>query len=218
VNADLAVKQISEHCYVHISYAVMGSWGRIPSNGCICVDKGEALLFDTPVSDSLTTVLIQWIQDSLHSRIVGFVPNHFHDDCMGGLNAVHRAGIPSYANILTQRIAAEKKLPIPQKAFQDSLLLNVGSINVVCKYFGAAHTKDNIVTWIPSEKILFGGCMVKELKAKNIGNVEDADLTAWPNTLEKVRKEFSNAKIVIPGHGELGNLNLIQHTLELLKK
>ena len=92
VNNDLAITQISEHCYVHISYAMTGSWGRIPSNGCICVDNHEALLFDTPVSDSLTAVLIHWIQDSFRVKIIGFVPNHFHDDCMGGLNAVTPRG------------------------------------------------------------------------------------------------------------------------------
>jgi len=218
INSDLTVTKISDHCYVHVSYSMMGSWGRIPSNGCICVDNNEALLFDTPVSDSLTAVLIHWIQDSLHAKIVGFVPNHFHEDCMGGLNAVHRAGIHSYANILTKQIAEEKRLPIPQTTFQDSLLLKAGSLNVVCKYFGGAHTKDNIVTWIPSDKVLFAGCMVKEQKAANIGNIADADLAAYPTTLKRVAKEFSDAVIVIPGHGAVGDLSLIQHTLKLLTK
>ena len=83
---------------------------------------------------------------------------------------------------------------------------------------GAAHTVDNIVVWIPDEKILFGGCMIKELKANNLGNIVDADIDAWPKTLKTVRSEFSMAKIVIPGHGLYGGIELIDHTIDLLKE
>jgi metallo-beta-lactamase class B len=73
-------------------------WGRIGSNGLIYTINGEALLFDTPMTDSLTKQLVSWITYSLKVRIVGFVPNYWHDDCMGGLNYINSIGIPSYAN------------------------------------------------------------------------------------------------------------------------
>jgi metallo-beta-lactamase class B len=218
VSEDLQIVKISEHCYVHISYLDAGAWNHVPCNGLICVDRGEALLFDTPPTDSITQKLIAWIGDSLHARIVGFAPNHWHVDCMGGLKAVHEAGIPSYAYELTKHIAVEKKLPVPDHAFKVSKILHAGSLTVVCEYFGAAHTTDNIVTWVPSENVLFPGCMVKELKAKNLGNIEDADLVQWPATLARIQKQFYDAKIVVPGHGDYGGLDLIQHTVDLLKK
>ena len=43
-----------------------------------------AYLFDTPVNDALTKDLLDWIRDSLHAEVIGFVPNHWHEDCMGG--------------------------------------------------------------------------------------------------------------------------------------
>ena len=218
VSDDIEIIKISDHVFAHVSYALMGNYGRVPSNGMIFVAGKEALLFDTPVNDSLTKDLVRWITDSLKVRIVGFVTNHWHIDCMGGLNYIHSLGIPSYANEKTRAIAESKNLPIPQKGFTDSLILHLGDRVVICKYYGPAHTIDNIVTWIPSEQILFGGCMVKELKSMTLGNIEDADLPAWPETIRRVIYAYPSARVVIPGHGSVGGTELLDHTLELLTK
>jgi metallo-beta-lactamase class B len=85
-------------------------------------------------------------------------------------------------------------------------------------YFGAGHTIDNITAWIPEKKILFAGCMVKSRNAQNLGNTKEADLDQWPKILKKVREAYSEAKIVIPGHGLYGGTDLIDHTIELLRR
>ena len=218
VSEDIEVIQISANAYVHVSYAQLPGWGRVGSNGLIYTINGEALLFDTPMNDSLTIQLVHWITDSLKVRIVGFVPNHWHSDCMGGLNYLTSIGIPSYANEKTITIAKSKNLPIPQHSFVDSLTLHLGNQIVICKYYGPAHTVDNIVTWIPSERILFGGCMVKELKSETLGNIADADLTEWPKTIARVIAYYTSADIIIPGHGAFGGQELLKHTLDLLTK
>jgi len=203
VSQDIDIIKISANSYVHISYAQIPGFGRIGSNGFIFTDNREALLFDTPMNDSQTMQLVDWIKDSLKVRIVGFVPNHWHADCMGGLNYLNSIGIPSYANEKTIAIAKTKNLPIPQHGFVDSLVLHLGNQKVISKYYGPAHTTDNIVTWIPSERILFGGCMVKELKSETLGNIADADLTEWPKTIARVIADYTSANIVIPGMGQL---------------
>jgi metallo-beta-lactamase class B len=218
VSEDIDVIQLSTNSYVHVSYAEFPGFGRIGSNGFIYTNNGEALLFDTPVNDSLTEQLVTWMKDSLNVHLVGFVPNHWHADCMGGLNYLHSIGITSYAHEKTIAIAHSKNLPIPQHGFVDSLTLRLGDQIVVCKYEGPAHTVDNIVTWIPSERILFGGCMVKESKSNSLGNVADADLHEWPKTIGRVIADFPSTVIVIPGHGELGGQELLRHTQELLRK
>jgi metallo-beta-lactamase class B len=119
---------------------------------------------------------------------------------------------------LTIAIAKSKTLPLPEKGFTDSLVLHLGGKAIVCSYFGSAHTADNIVTWIPSEKILFAGCMVKDLKAESLGNIADADLSEWPITMQKVIAAYPSAVIVVPGHGAIGGKELLQHTEELLLK
>jgi metallo-beta-lactamase class B len=77
-----------------------------------------------------------------------------------------------------------------------------------------AHSPDNIVTWIPGEKILFGGCMVKAMDAGR-GNHSDANLQQWSATISKVKKEFPQAKIVISGHGDHGGTELLDYTIKM---
>ena len=218
ISKDIEITKLSDHAYIHTSYALMPPWGRVPSNGLIFTNEEKAFLFDTPINDSLTKDLVNWIENSLKVEIIGFIPNHWHSDCMGGLRYLHRRGIDSYAYELTRKIAKTKKLPVPKHGFSDSLDLHLGNERILCKYYGAAHALDNIVIWIPSEKILFAGCMAKELKATGLGNTVDGDIQEWPKTIEKVLQEYRDAKIVIPGHGQYGGIDLLQHTLKLLEE
>ena len=148
-------------------------------------------------------------------KVVGFVPNHWHVDCMGGLGFLLNQNIESYANQMTIDIAKSKGLPIPKYGFKDSLQLKLGDKLIHCYYLGAAHTKDNIVVWIPSEQILFAGCMVKSMGSNDLGNTVDGDLKAYPITIDKLIDKLPNAKIVIPGHGQYGGIELIKHTKDL---
>jgi metallo-beta-lactamase class B len=88
---------------------------------------------------------------------------------------------------------------------------------ILVTYPGIGHTTDNVVAWLPKQKILFGGCLVKSLDAQSLGNTSDGDLMAFPVTLKKIKAAYQNAKIVVPGHGDWGGLELVDHTLRLCK-
>jgi metallo-beta-lactamase class B len=215
ISDDVELIRISANAYVHVSYTELPSYGLVASNGLLLVNGSEAFLFDTPMTDSLTMELVSFIRNSMKLKIAGFIPNHWHSDCMGGLGYLQNQRIESYANQMTIDIARSKNLPVPDHAFKDSLELRLGDEVIRCYYLGAAHSFDNIVVWIPSEKILFPGCMVKSLDSANLGNTADGDLTAYPNTIESVIRKFPQAKIVIPGHGQFAGLELLTHTKEL---
>ena len=218
ISKDIELIQLSENAYVHVSYSELPKFGRFPSNGLIFINGSKAFLFDTPVTDSLTMDLVSWIKDSMKLKIVGFVPNHWHVDCMGGLGYLQNQKIESYANQMTIDIAKANKLPVPTHGFKDSLQLQLGNKWIQCYYLGAAHSLDNIVVWIPSEQILFAGCMIKSVNSVDLGNIVDGDLIAYPKTIDKLMDRFPNAKIVIPGHGQFGGVELIKHTKELAAK
>lgn len=216
ISKDLELIRLSENAYVHVTWEDSPTFGRFSSNGLIFIQNGQGYLFDTPWTDSLTKVLVDWVADSLHTRITGFIPNHWHSDCIGGLNYLQSIGVNSYAHQMTIDIARLKGLPVPSQGFRDSLSLALNAVPVKCYYLGAAHSMDNIVVWIPSEKILFAGCMAKEVAAKGMGNTVDGDLAAWPKTIDKVMGKFPAARIVIPGHGQIGGQEVLKHTRELL--
>ncbi len=218
ISRDLELIQISNDAWVHVSYFETKNYGRVGANGLVFIDGHKAFLFDSPWNDSLTRDLVSWLADSLKTEVVGFIPNHWHDDCMGGLGYLHRQKIESYANQMTIDISQTKGLEPPKHGFKDTLELALGDKIVKCYYFGPAHTLDNIVVWIPSEQILFAGCMVKSLNSTDLGNTADGDLLAYPQTIARLIYQFPNAKIVIPGHGPFGGLDLVHHTRDLLTK
>ena len=215
ITPDLELVRISDHTLIHISFSEMPGFGRVGSNGVVFYDASEAVLFDTPADDDLTQQLVEWLRDSLGLKFTAFVPNHWHADCMGGLGYLKSRKIRSYANTLTQQIAREKKLPVPDTGFTDSLILRLGRKEIRCHFPGAAHSTDNIVIWIPSEKILFPGCICKSSDAGNLGNTADGDLAAYSATVEWIINKFQDASTIIPGHGAPGGPELLTHTLSL---
>lgn len=218
ISADLELVRLTPNAWLHVSYAEIAGFGRVASNGVIFSNGREAFLFDTPATDAQTKELVTWLKDSLKLKITGFVPNHWHSDCMGGLGYLQAQGIPSYAGQKTIEVARENHLPVPGHSFRDSLQLSLGGLPIDCYYLGAAHSLDNIVVWLPTEQILFAGCMVKSMNAKDLGNTADGDLVAYPKTIDNLRQKFPAAKIVVPGHGDPGGPELIEHTRALLTK
>jgi metallo-beta-lactamase class B len=213
---DLIITQIAKNSFQHISFKQTNDFGYVPCNGLIVRNNNEVIIFDTPTNDKSSEELILWIKETLHCKINAIIPTHFHDDCLGGLKAFHENNIPSYAYFKTIELAKENKYEVPQNSFRDSLILKVGDENIIAKFFGEGHTKDNIVGHFPRENVMFGGCMIKELKAGK-GYLGDANVPDWSNTVEKVKKEYPNVKIVVPGHGEYGNDKLLDYTIELFK-
>ncbi|RWU10444.1 subclass B1 metallo-beta-lactamase [Pedobacter chitinilyticus] len=212
----LMITQISKNAYEHVSYLQTQDFGKVPCNGLVVSDHKEAIIFDTPTNDKSSEELIKWITDQLHFKIKAIIPTHFHDDCLGGLKAFHDHRIPSYASFKTIALAKEKGFVVPENGFKDALTLKVGKETITAKFFGEGHTRDNVVGYFPSENILFGGCLIKEIDATK-GYLGDANVEAWSNTVERVKKAYPKVKLVIPGHGERGNSKLLDYTIGLFK-
>jgi len=212
----LVITQISENAFIHTSFKQTNDFGNVPCNGLIVKDKNETIVFDTPTNDKGSEELIQWINEKLHAKINAVIPTHFHDDSLGGLLAFHKKNIPSYSYVKTIELAKENNFVIPENSFNDSAILKVGDKDVVTRYFGEGHTKDNAVGYFPSEHILFGGCLLKELQAGK-GYLGDANVSAWSGTVGKVKKEYPDVKIVVPGHGDYGDERLLDYTITLFK-
>jgi metallo-beta-lactamase class B len=216
VSDNIELTMLSPKAYLHVSVTEMIGFGKVSSNGLILVDNGQAFLFDTPANNEQTETLIDFIENSLNAKVVGFVPNHWHNDCMGGLEYLNKKGVKSYAHQKTIDTAIKEGLPFPEQGFLDTLSLKLNDIEIYCYYLGSGHSSDNIVVWVPSEKILFAGCMVKDKHSKTLGNLSEANIEEWRNTIQKVIDRFSTAEIVIPGHGQIGGKELLWHTQKLL--
>lgn len=214
----LVLQQVSEHSYVHISYLETESFGKVGCNGMVIIHDKEAIIFDSPATGEVTSELICLLRDSLALRITAMVPTHFHADCVAGLSQIDEAGIEIYAHSRTVELL--KKTPtqnLPEiNEFDHHLSLRLGGEQVLCDYFGEGHTVDNITAYFPTDRLLFGGCLIKAAGASK-GNLEDANTRAWSETVEKIALKYPQINKVIPGHGDTGDSSLLTYTIEMFE-
>lgn len=214
---DMEILPISENIYIHKAYVDSEEFGKFTCNGVVYVNDGQAIVFDTPVEIHQTELLLDWLVNTMKWEVVGIMVNHFHMDCLGGLSVFHDKGITSYSSKMTQKLAAADHKTVPQKGFQKKRTIKVGSEKVEFRHFGAAHTLDNAVGWVQAENLLFGGCMLKSLKAGK-GNLADADTKAWPETIKLIKAAYPSLKIAVPGHGKYGGMELLDYTIEMFEE
>ncbi len=215
----LKIEQVSEHTYMHTSFLKV--YKNYPCNGLIYHNNGEAIVFDTPTDDQASRELLDWIKRELQAEVKAVVINHFHIDCLGGLNEFHKDSITSYANDRTIQLSSSERAhndAVPNIGFKESQKLTIGKEVIENRYFGEAHAPDNIVSYIPSEKVLFGGCAIKPLQA-NKGSLTDANVEEWSNTVSDIKREYAGRiQYVVPGHGKFGGADLLDYTVELFKE
>jgi len=212
---DVTVRRLAEGVWLHTTYFDISGLRNVPANGLIVIDGKHAMMIDLPWTDEQAGVLFDWVAREHKATIQKVVPTHFHIDCAGGLAEAHRRGADSFALEKTVEILKRTNKPVPRNWFTERMSLGCGDTCVELAFLGGGHTVDNIVAWIPARKILFGGCLVKSLNAKNLGNTEEADLINYPATLKKVKEKYTDAKVVVPGHGRPGGIDLIDHTIRL---
>lgn len=210
--------QISDDVWAHVTTQRFGN-SVFPSNGLIVRDGEGLLLIDTAWGQKGTERLLSAIENSIGVPVTRAISTHFHNDRVGGTEYLMSLGIATYATPLTQDLAKAKGNEVPKHDIEG--LSEIGSLvsfGPVQIYFpGAAHAADNIVIYVPEAQVLFGGCAVHEVSRQSAGNVADADLAEWPESIQRIHQRFPDAEIIIPGHGVPGGSELLEHTITLVR-
>uniref|UniRef100_UPI003F4F0C4D subclass B1 metallo-beta-lactamase PYX-2 n=1 Tax=Pyxidicoccus sp. TaxID=2023737 RepID=UPI003F4F0C4D len=212
VAEDIHVRRLAPGVWLHTTLAGE-DFGRYPANGLVIEDGEETLLVDMGWNARHGEQLVAWARETLRRPVRAAVVTHFHGDRTGGVPALVAQGIPVYGLEETAKLAAETGKPVPTRTFSGTHSL--GPIDLF--FPGAGHARDNIVAFHRDSGVLFGGCFVKDGAAKDLGNVEDADVTAWPASLERTHERFPGMRVVVPGHGAPGGPELLLHTQSLLR-
>ncbi|MFW6365094.1 MAG: MBL fold metallo-hydrolase [Spirochaetota bacterium] len=110
----------------------------------------------------------------------------------------------------------------PDKTFQlpeagSSSILTLFGTDFEVFYPGPGHTTDNLTVFIPSETVLFGGCLIKDMAARDLGNLTDGDPEAYPQSVKRLVDKYDDQKnlILVPGHGRPGGIELARYTYVL---
>jgi metallo-beta-lactamase class B len=203
------------------NFFVFTTWGNhggspFPANGLYVVTGSGIIMIDTPWDTTQTLPLLDSIRARHHQPVVLCIPTHYHNDRTGGVDQLRRLGIGTWSSAQTQRLARQKGEPVPEHTFLSDTIMRVGSVTLQTFYPGPGHTPDNIVVWFPDARVLYGGCFIKSTEAGTLGNLEDADLAAWPASLRKVQENFTKPRFIIPGHQSWESRGSLKHTVKLL--
>jgi glyoxylase-like metal-dependent hydrolase (beta-lactamase superfamily II) len=188
----------------------------ISNAGFVVTPKGVVVI-DALGSPVLAQKLIQEIRNVTKQKIVAVVLTHYHADHVYGLQEFKRLGATIYAqrdglNYLASETAKQRLIAsridfapwvnegtrlVPADVWIDqSKTITVGGVEFVLNRVGPAHAHEDLIVYVPSEKVLFAGDLVFRGRIPFVGN---ADSRGWVNALNEIQK--LNPAIVVPGHG-----------------
>ena len=211
--------QVAPNTYFVQGVPEMGSKKNqnfISNAGFVVTPKGVVVI-DALGSPVLAQKLIQEIRKVTKQKIVAVVLTHYHADHVYGLQEFKRLGATVYAqrdglNYLAsetakQRLIASRidfapwvnentRLVAADVWIDQSKTITLGGVEFILNRVGPAHAHEDLIVYVPSEKVLFAGDLVFRGRIPFVGN---ADSRGWVNALNEIQK--LNPAIVVPGHG-----------------
>src|SRR6185312_14054331 len=115
----------------------------------------------------------------------------------GGLKYYRSKGIKTYTTKKTDSLANIHHDNRARFLLNGDTTFNVGDYTFQIYYAGPGHTIDNVEVLFPREKILYGGCFIKSVEDKNLGNLDDADVKEWGNSIKNLQEKFPDPEYVI---------------------
>ncbi|MBU3577432.1 MBL fold metallo-hydrolase [Polynucleobacter sp. UK-Kesae-W10] len=211
--------QVAPHTYFLQGRPEMGSSANqnFISNAGFVVTPGGVVVVDALGSPILAQKLIAEIKKVTNQKVVAVIVSHYHADHVYGLQEFKKIGATIYAqgegrNYLSsetakQRLIASRidfspwvnantKLISADVWIDQKTKLTIGGIDFYITRVGPAHAPEDLMVYVPSEKVLFAGDLVFRGRIPFVGN---ADSKGWLHALDEIEQLKPN--IVIPGHG-----------------
>jgi glyoxylase-like metal-dependent hydrolase (beta-lactamase superfamily II) len=218
----LQLVQVAPAIYFVQGESAMGSAANqnFISNAGVIVTDGGVVVIDALGSPPLAQRLIDEIAKITSLPIRWVIVTHYHADHVYGLQAFRALGAKivahsaarEYLQSDTARLRMEAsrqelfpwidettQLQDPDQWLEDQPLhLKVGSIELVLKHVGPAHTPEDLVVYMPAAGVLFAGDLVFRGRVPFVGQ---ANSRRWIDALDKLLA--FDARIVVPGHGAI---------------
>lgn len=189
------------------------------SNAGFVVTPAGVVVIDALGSPQLARDLMAEIRRVTGKAVTHVILTHYHADHIYGLQEFKRAG----ARIIAQRggleylnsdtaqsrlaasrtelapwIDADTHLVAADEWIDGPRELVVGGVRLLLRPVGPAHTPEDLVVYLPSEKVLFAGDIVFRGRVPFVGQ---ADSGHWIEALNQVLS--FDAAVVVPGHGPM---------------
>lgn len=106
----------------------------------------------------------------------------------------------------------------PTRTVGDREELDVGGVKVALHHFGPGHTDNDLVVHVPSLNLVHTGDLVFNGMHPYMDPPGGATSAGWVESLRMVVTICDGDTLVIPGHGELTNLEGIKRQIEYFEK
>ena len=184
---DLVSASSYQNVWQHASYLDMPGFGAVASNSLIVRDGGRVLVVDTAWTDDWNTQILNWIKQEINLPVALAVVTHASRTRWAVWTRCMRQGLRLMPMRLSNQLAPQRGGWLRRNTadFRRQWLgrtSNRAQLWPAPRYFypGPGHTSDNITVGIDGTDIAFGGCLIKDSKAKSLGNLGDADTGTTP--------------------------------------
>lgn len=208
---------LTESVFIHETFKTYKGV-PFPTNGLLIETEESLIMIDAGWVPEQTEEIIQWAKETVGKPITDCIVTHYHDDRTAGIAVLKENGTRVWATELTINKCKMEGYALPDQTLPADKVLELGGLELWWVYPGAGHSEDNIVIWLPEEKVLFGGCLIKSCEAGDMGYTGDADLEHWDDAVQLLMEMFPEAEYVIPGHQGWDCENPLNKTLQLLKE
>ncbi len=216
-SSKLQITQLTKDFYIYTTWQSFNGV-RFPANGMYVLTNNGVLLLDSPWDTTQFQPLLDSILIKHNKNVVMCIATHSHEDRTAGLVYYGTREIKTYTTKQTDSISQIRGEPRAQYLITSDTIFRLGQHEFEVYYAGPGHTTDNVVIWFKKEKILYGGCLIKSTEANDLGNLSDANVVAWPETIHKIQLKCGKPKYVIPGHQSWSNNQSLEHTLMLIEQ
>ena len=187
------------------------------SNAGFVVTPVGVVVIDALGSPQLARELIEQIRRVSGKSVTHVIVTHYHADHIYGLQEFKRVGARIIAHrgaleYLNSELAASRlqasrselapwinahtRLVPADEWIDGRRTLTVGGVELVLLPVGPAHTPEDMVVFLPSEKVLFAGDIVFRGRIPFVGQAKSGEWVKALDTLIGL-----DAKVIVPGHG-----------------
>lgn len=189
------------------------------SNAGFVLTPAGVVVIDALGSPALAERLLAQIARITPLPVTHLIVTHYHADHIYGLQTFRARGVRVlahqaarlYLNSDTARLRLQaSRTELAPWIDEDTRLvqadewlsgdhdLTVGGVRFEIRAVGPAHTPEDLVVYLPSEKVLYAGDLVFRSRIPYVGQ---ADSRHWIVALERLLA--FDARVVVPGHGPL---------------
>ncbi|MEN6494408.1 MAG: MBL fold metallo-hydrolase [Thermoguttaceae bacterium] len=212
-------QKVSEHVWAYTDVSPMTTANSFGANAGVVVGSKGAMVVDTLISAKEGKRLLADVREVTRLPILWVVNTHYHLDHAWGNCVFEAEGARIVATSPAPKLLAERgayylahadqrglnredlegtTLAPATVTFSGTMSIDLGGIAVELRSLPHGHCPDNLLVWVPQDKVLFSGDLLFVGSHPFIG---EGDVKGWLIGLDVMAA--IGAEKIVPGHGRL---------------